>query len=310
MNTMPDKLLSISIPTFNRWEYLSDLLPNLLEQSREVDPDGHKIEIIINDNASTDGTANGIFAIEKTRLRYFRNDTNIGGDANFIECVKRASAKYVWIFGDDDIIVDGGIKRLFYVLQNLSPCLVITISMLPQSSHYLDYRNLLIDALKFDPLFPVHHTLITSNVFEKSLFDITTALQAIPTNYGHMYALLENLRVGRVYCFGNIERVIAVREARAPFALNPLNLTTKLIAYQSKVASTFSVPYLAFYVRLFYLVLNRRYFKRIDRIVSWPWNFARRIISKVRRIVFGYLASLNFTKNRRADEMGTKKAKM
>lgn len=307
---MPKKLLSISIPTFNRWEYLADLLPNLLEQSRKVDPEGRKIEIVISDNASTDETANGILAIREARLRYFRNGSNIGGDANFVECVKRAKAKYVWIFGDDEIIRDGGIERVLDVLEKIAPRLLITTSILPQSSSYHDYRHLLLDVLRTDPLFPVHHTLITTNIFEKTLFDIEKALQKQHTYYGHMYALLDNLRDGRVYCFGKSEKVVLVREARAPFAANLLNLAEKLVAYQSRVASTFGVPYFAFYVRLFYFVLNRKGYKAIKEVVSWPWNFARRAVVAANRIIHGPPARLNLKENTPTDAVDLKNGRV
>jgi len=282
----PGRLLSISIPTFNRWSYLSELLSNLVEQATKVDPNGDKIEIVVNDNASTDATGSRILEIRDRRLRYFNNGTNIGGDANFVECVRRAAAKYVWIFGDDEIIADDGIQQVVDVLEALSPSLVITTSSLRQSSYYQDYRHLLLDVSGADPLFPVHHTLITANIFARTLFGVETALQKRSTNYGHMYALLRGLRSGgSVYCFGNAKPVIAVRQTRAPFALEPLNLKRKLIEYQSAVARTFGVPYLALYVRLFYYLLNLESFKKIKAILNFPCAVIRKVLAKANKLM-------------------------
>ena len=103
-------LLSIAIPTYNRSGCLTQLLeilaPQLAGETR--------VELLISDNASPDDTPDVVSTFRKRglALTYSRNETNIGADANFIRCYEMAGGEYVWIFGDDDIIVPGGLKEV------------------------------------------------------------------------------------------------------------------------------------------------------------------------------------------------------
>lgn len=119
-------LLTIAIPTYNRADYLQDLLSDLAGQLQTYP----EVELLISDNASTDHTASVISAAQKQvpNARYTRNATNIGPDANFLQCFEMAAGKYVWLVGDDDIIVPGGIAKVLglitdheYALVHLCP---------------------------------------------------------------------------------------------------------------------------------------------------------------------------------------------
>jgi abequosyltransferase len=108
-------LLTIAIPTYNRREYLTQLLtilaPQLADESR--------VELIVSDNASADDTTAVVASFREggLALTYSRNDTNVGPDANFIRCYEMARGEYVWIFGDDDIIVPGGLREVLSRLE-------------------------------------------------------------------------------------------------------------------------------------------------------------------------------------------------
>ena len=66
--------LSIGLPVYNGENYLAESLDALLGQSYE------DFELIISDNASTDGTADICRRYEKqdSRIRYIRQPRNIG----------------------------------------------------------------------------------------------------------------------------------------------------------------------------------------------------------------------------------------
>ncbi len=109
-------VLTIAIPTYNRCEYLQKLLSVLHEQIA-CEP---RVELVISDNASTDETETIIsdFVGRGLKLRYIRNTTNIGPDANILQCFQLAVSKYVWVFGDDDVIRPGGVRRVLDFLGN------------------------------------------------------------------------------------------------------------------------------------------------------------------------------------------------
>ena len=95
------KTLSICIPTFNRATYLAECLQSIIgSSSRHQD----RIEIVVSDNASTDGTENVVSRLQTERhpIRYVRQASNIGGASNFRAAAELASGQYVWLFGDDD----------------------------------------------------------------------------------------------------------------------------------------------------------------------------------------------------------------
>lgn len=107
-------LLTIAIPTYNRARYLRESLDTLLKQ---LSADS-RLEFFISDNASSDDTG---LVVEEFRLRglpviYYRNEINTGSDGNILRCFERAAGKYVWIVGDDDIILPGAIDRILELI--------------------------------------------------------------------------------------------------------------------------------------------------------------------------------------------------
>src|ERR1700741_4037653 len=101
-------LLTIAIPTYYRGRFLNQLLEILAPQLKGES----RVELIISDNSSQDETPAVVDSFKKTGLSvtYKRNETNIGADANFLQCYQMASGEYVWIVGDDDVIVSGGLQ--------------------------------------------------------------------------------------------------------------------------------------------------------------------------------------------------------
>lgn len=102
--------LSICIPTYNRADYLPELLDSIAAQT------GHRceVEVVISDNASTDATPE---VIERYRgriasLRYHRASENRGPDRNFLKVVELATGDWCWLMGSDDVIELGGIATV------------------------------------------------------------------------------------------------------------------------------------------------------------------------------------------------------
>ncbi len=91
--------VSIGVPVYNGERYLPNALTRLLEQDFE------DFELIISDNASTDKTAEicRTFAAKDPRIRYFRNDTNIGLAANHNRAFALSTGQFFkWAAHDDD----------------------------------------------------------------------------------------------------------------------------------------------------------------------------------------------------------------
>jgi len=238
--------LSVAIPTYNRCNYLMELIPNLLEQCYEADKNYTEIEVIIGDNASTDTTSEYIlknFSNNK-RMKYYRNAENIGANANFIKSVERASGQYVWLFGDDELLKNNAIVSVLNIIKKYSSSLLIVKdesynTKLPHSQLFKNYSDLVLFVSKKNPHFLLAHTLVTANIFLKDIFDIQRANDFISTNYGHMYAILEKLKNGgSIYVFN--EPIIQVRKHRAEFSQAPENLLFKQAKYINYVGTIYN----------------------------------------------------------------------
>ncbi|MGL4979140.1 MAG: glycosyltransferase family 2 protein [Plesiomonas sp.] len=100
-----EPILSICIPTFNRCQELSNSLTNTVAMLRVL-PE-HKIEIIVSDNGSTDDTKPSLLNFQyknkDIQTVFVFNETNLGFDNNYLQTIKNANGKYVWVIGDDDI---------------------------------------------------------------------------------------------------------------------------------------------------------------------------------------------------------------
>src|ERR1700675_1263136 len=71
--------VSIGLPVYNGENYLRLAVDSILDQ------DYGDFELIISDKPSTDGTSSICqqYAAQDDRIRYFRNETNIGAAANY-----------------------------------------------------------------------------------------------------------------------------------------------------------------------------------------------------------------------------------
>ena len=126
MNIMASPLLlTIAIPTFNRVDCLRLLVESVMAQVDEQEVLGIKLQILICNNASTDGTSNylsGLMIIPGIKI--YHHEVNCGADSNIVSCCELADGKYVWIVGDDDFPMSGTLKPLLEFLEVQSPDLV------------------------------------------------------------------------------------------------------------------------------------------------------------------------------------------
>jgi glycosyltransferase involved in cell wall biosynthesis len=111
-------LLTIAIPTWNRSFFLEQLLDQLYRELEGCDP--NSVEVLVSDNFSSDNTSVVIEQVinKGLKLRYIRNNENIGSDANIAQCFNLATGKYVLILGDDDLFVDGALSFLLHQLKS------------------------------------------------------------------------------------------------------------------------------------------------------------------------------------------------
>jgi len=101
----PDALaICLAIPFFSRLDYLSVALHSLLAQT-----DPSWTAIVVDDASPEDGAKAMVAELGDPRLRYVRNDHNLGVAANFNRCMELASAEadVVVLFHADDELEAG-----------------------------------------------------------------------------------------------------------------------------------------------------------------------------------------------------------
>src|SRR3954464_9630197 len=100
----------VIVPTYNRGGYLQEAIASILSQ------DYHDFELVVADNASTDGTAALLAGVTDPRLRHVRRAHNLGWRANFNQALRGADSEFVALVSDDDRLVPGALTRAVSVM--------------------------------------------------------------------------------------------------------------------------------------------------------------------------------------------------
>lgn len=117
-------LLTIAIPTFNRVECLKLLINSIVKQTSENFL-GRNFELLICNNASTDGTEEYLNDLESlTGIRVVNHTQNCGAVDNVLHCFDLAKGQFVWVMGDDDVPLMGAIKAVMECIECEQPALM------------------------------------------------------------------------------------------------------------------------------------------------------------------------------------------
>lgn len=108
-------LISIVIPTRERVQYL---LHSLSTVTAIKDDD---VEIIVSDNASTDGTRDVVESFKDSRIIYLSTQQRVSMRMNFELAFNQSKGDYVICFGDDDGIIPSQFPILKNILKERRP---------------------------------------------------------------------------------------------------------------------------------------------------------------------------------------------
>ena len=115
--------VSIGMPVYNGERYLATAIESILAQTF---PD---FELIISDNASTDRTEEicRSYATRDTRIRYYRNEQNLGSNRNFNQAFGLATCPYFMWAAHDDLRAPDFVARCVNAL-DANPDVVLAYS--------------------------------------------------------------------------------------------------------------------------------------------------------------------------------------
>jgi glycosyltransferase involved in cell wall biosynthesis len=206
-----ENTIGILIPTFNREMYISDLLNSLLPQIKNL-----PIKLYIQDNCSTDRTEFVVreFALIFNNIIYSKNDFNVGMMVNFMYLIQKSKEEYLWLLGDDEIILEGGVKKLMDMLIHNPAYIVLNEQQndleFNSAKEYYDFY------LKFNPNFLIANTLISSNIIKKCYFDFDIAQSKYATFYAQAYGMNGGLiRKNAQKIFVKPNNIFLIRQNRA-----------------------------------------------------------------------------------------------
>jgi glycosyltransferase involved in cell wall biosynthesis len=116
--------ISVGLPVYNGEAYIGKAIQSILDQSY---PD---FELIISDNASTDATEQICrdFAERDRRIRYFRNEVNIGAARNHNRVFELASGEFFKWASHDDLYPKEMLKHCLEVFEQGPPSIGVVYS--------------------------------------------------------------------------------------------------------------------------------------------------------------------------------------
>ena len=103
--------VTVAIPTRNRAGFLREAIASCLAQTFT------DIEILVCDNASDDGTEQVVRSFGDPRLRYVRNDRDLGMVGNWNRCIELARGELIANLADDDLMAPDRLARQVAVFE-------------------------------------------------------------------------------------------------------------------------------------------------------------------------------------------------
>jgi glycosyltransferase involved in cell wall biosynthesis len=133
--------LTIGLPVYNGEDFLVESLESLLGQTYE------DFELIISDNASTDGTADICkrYAKEDSRIKYIRQPSNIGLIRNEQFVMRQATGELFKLAAHDDLYARDLVKKCVDALDS-HPEVVVAHSWEAR----IDAQGSVVEAMKYE----------------------------------------------------------------------------------------------------------------------------------------------------------------
>ncbi len=255
--------LSIGMPGYNGDRFLKQALDSILAQTFE------DFELIISDNGSTDRTQEicQVYAARDKRIRYYRNERNIGGHRNFNRVFELATGEYFRWAAHDDLCAPESLERCVEMLER-HPDVVLCYT-----------KTKLIDE---------HGKVLDQNYDENPLL----------TNSPQPHTRFRNLLIdsfSRPYRGQQLYGVMRTSAAATtPLLGDYSGADLVFIARMALLGQFYEVPE--------YLFFNRHHSQRVSQALSNPYlrttwfdptSKEGKLVFPKWRVFFGYLTSIN-----------------
>jgi hypothetical protein len=121
----PAPRVSVGLPVYNGERYLERTIRSILAQ------DFTDFELIVSDNASTDGTGEICrrYARQDSRVRYWRNERNLGAGPNYDGCFHKARGAYFKWAAHDDLLAPDFLSKAVAALDAAPEAVLCTVGV-------------------------------------------------------------------------------------------------------------------------------------------------------------------------------------
>jgi hypothetical protein len=199
--------LTIAIPTYERPYNLINLFKSLIKEYSKLDDTKKSyINIYISDNTRSEKN----IIINKELVQDFKkvinktyydfNKYNIGGNYNILKCIEYPDSGWVWVIGDDDILVNNSLNYIFDLIQKFNDYSSMTFCSTQNFENPLetvdDYNEIFISNNISDYLENVYLNnacFIPCNIYNTKYYNLFSDIicETTFTQYPHFsYALL------------------------------------------------------------------------------------------------------------------------
>ena len=99
--------VSFVIPCFNLAHLLGQCISSILSQSY------NDLEVIVMDDCSPDNTKEVVKSFDDPRIKYIRNESNLGALRNYNRGIGLSEGKYIWLISADDYLRNPDVLRRY-----------------------------------------------------------------------------------------------------------------------------------------------------------------------------------------------------
>ena len=210
--------LTVYVPTFQRPELsacLDSILPQLTADCR----------LIVSDN---DPECSARALCQDARVLYSHNYLNVGADGNCLRAMTATSDDYVWVFGDDDIMLPGAIDETLRLMSGQDRIIHVGERHGEVPFGFNGATRDWVDGLA-DKSMVVASTLCTMNVWRTKALDAMLGVRGLDTRNVLCWAGLHTATV----TVASVPRVRVGREHAFPFPGFHRTMDNYLLALRS-----------------------------------------------------------------------------
>jgi glycosyltransferase involved in cell wall biosynthesis len=111
MNPPSQARISVCIPSYNGENYIGETIASVLSQTYA------NFELVITDDCSTDRTLDIIKRHRDSRIRFIKNERNLGAEDNCNRALSEARGKYIKVLHHDDLLYPSCLESQVEILE-------------------------------------------------------------------------------------------------------------------------------------------------------------------------------------------------